>query len=98
MKILCDNCKKEFEVGKLQNRKLAKDIELTYFICPHCKTEFTAYYTNRQIRVNQSKIREMAVKIKTLKGEKSIQLHEEMEKLIKFNKEKMQELRKGHEA
>ena len=56
----CDGeggCGKEFRITKLELDKLNGGIEKTYFRCPHCNKEYVAFYTDRDIRRKQVKIR-----------------------------------------
>ncbi len=56
----CDGkggCGKEFRVTKLELDKLNGGIEKTYFCCPRCNKEYIAFYTDRNIRRKQAKIR-----------------------------------------
>jgi hypothetical protein len=58
----CDGeggCGKEFRVRRFATDKLGDGIEKTYFICPHCGKEFVGFYTDRNIRAKQKKIRKM---------------------------------------
>lgn len=57
-KVYCDECKYEFYIT-LRKEKLKDRIERIYFICPKCKKEYTAYYTNDVIKANQVKIRRL---------------------------------------
>ena len=52
-----DGCGKEFRIAKLELDKLNGGIEKTYFCCPRCNKEYTAFYTDRNIRRKQAKIR-----------------------------------------
>ncbi|MBE6067755.1 MAG: hypothetical protein E7211_08695 [Clostridium lundense] len=98
IKIKCDKCDHEFELKKLKTKKLEDNIQRTYFVCPKCGQEYTSYYTDWQVRLNKQEINRLADKIKKLKGESYIKTHEEMSKLIEFNKIRMKELRQKYEA
>lgn len=54
--IICDKCKGKFNVGKLLNRWLKKDVQESYFVCPHCKKEYRVLITNKIIRSIQRKM------------------------------------------
>ncbi len=56
MLVYCDECLKEYE-PEFKVKKVKDDIEETYFKCPHCKHKYTAFYTNRSIRQQQTKLR-----------------------------------------
>lgn len=49
MKVICDKCKKEFEVKKY-TRKIIKDIREEAFNCSHCNEKYNINYTNSKIR------------------------------------------------
>lgn len=58
----CDGeggCGKEFRIRRFILDKLGNGIEKTYFRCPHCKKEYLAFYTDKNIREKQKKIRKM---------------------------------------
>lgn len=96
--IKCDKCGHEFKLKKLKTRKLENNIQRTYFICPECKKEYTSYYTDLEVRLNQQEISKIAIRIKKLKGESYLKLDEKMTKFIEFNKKRMKELREKYEA
>lgn len=98
MKIKCDECGQEFELKKIKIEKLQNNIQRSFFVCPECKKKYTSCYTDFQVRLNQQEIRKLTTKIKKLKGESYIKTHEEITKLIEFNKKRMQELREKYEA
>lgn len=98
MKIICDECGYEFKLKKLKTQKLENNIQRNYFVCPECKEEYTAYYTDYEVRLNQQELSKMATKIKKLKGESYLKMHEKIAKLTEFNKKRMKELREKYEA
>lgn len=56
-KITCDKCKKEFKFKPRIEKK--NGIERVYIKCPKCKTEYTAFYTDNDIRFKQHTMRVM---------------------------------------
>lgn len=52
----CDKCKKEFEI-KPRIKKFADGIEETFFICPGCNERYSSYFTDKDIRKKQAKLR-----------------------------------------
>lgn len=54
--IYCDKCKKNFEI-KIETESMDDGIGRVYFICPHCKTEYTNYYLDNDIKAKQQRIR-----------------------------------------
>lgn len=61
--VVCDVCSKRFAVTRLKRQRLKNGIEEVYFKCPECKQHYTAYYTNKEIRDNQSEIRRLRKKL-----------------------------------
>ncbi len=66
-----DGCKKEFDLDRFEVEKLGNGIEKTYFKCPHCGKEYIAFYTDKDIRMKQFRIRKLTSlkKINKLKKE-----------------------------
>lgn len=59
MKVTCDECQEEFELTKLNTNlkeELPNDIERYYMECPDCKAQYTAYYSNPDIKRIQLEI------------------------------------------
>ena len=84
MLLKCDGkggCGEEFRIETFEVEKLEKDIEKTFFICPHCDKEFISFYTDRHIRRKQELIRGVTSEsgIKRLKEE----IAKDMKKLKK---------------
>lgn len=52
-----EGCQKSFSIHEFETKKLEEDIERTFFACPHCKHEYTAYYTDAGVRKLQEKMR-----------------------------------------
>ncbi|OME45310.1 hypothetical protein BSK59_32940 [Paenibacillus odorifer] len=82
MPAICnEGCNNQFEVNGFQTARLPGAIEKTYFICPHCKREYVAFYTDLEVRELQAKIRRVQTKLQnprvdqaaTLKQVKDIQ-------------------------
>ena len=82
MPAICnEGCNKQFEVNGFQTARLSGAIEKTYFVCPHCKHEYVAFYTDLEVRELQAKIRRVQTKLQnprvdqaaTLKQVKDIQ-------------------------
>lgn len=68
--VKCDSCKKQFEV-RTKVRK-SNEIEEVYFECPYCKMKYTAYFTNKKIRVKQKKINSMWDKYRKSKTQEEV--------------------------
>nr|DAK82259.1 MAG TPA: hypothetical protein [Caudoviricetes sp.] len=64
MKVICDDCKKEFVVKKkiIKSEKLFDTVERTYFCCPKCRKKYVISYVDKEIKGNIKRI-------KNLKGE-----------------------------
>jgi uncharacterized membrane protein YvbJ len=96
--VKCDHCRNDFEIN-LQTRNIENDIELAYFVCPHCQHEYHSFYTNAKIRTRQNKINELWAKARTTPDKnkvKQIVLH--IDELVQQNKEEMNQLRERYEA
>lgn len=96
--IKCDDCGHEFKLKKLKTENLENTVQRVYFECPKGKKQYTSYYTDYQVRLNQQEISKLSSKMQKLKGEAYLKLHEEMNKLIEFNKERMAKLKAKYEA
>lgn len=87
MLLKCDGkggCGEEFRIETFEIEKLDKDIEKTYFICPHCNKEYISFYTDKHIRRKQELIRGMTSE-SALKG-----LKEEIAKDMKRLRRKVE--------
>ena len=64
MKVICDDCKKEFVVKKkiIKSEKLFDTVERTYFCCPKCRKRYVISYVDKEIKENIKRL-------KNLKGE-----------------------------
>jgi hypothetical protein len=64
MKVICDDCKKEFVVKKkiIKSEKLFDTVERTYFCCPKCRKKYVISYVDKEIKENIKRL-------KNLKGE-----------------------------
>ena len=64
MKVICDDCKKDFVVKKkfIKSEKLFDTVERTYFCCPKCRKKYVISYVDKEIKENIKRI-------KNLKGE-----------------------------
>lgn len=64
MKVICDDCKKEFVVKKkiIKSEKLFDTVERKYFCCPKCRKKYVISYVDKEIKENIKRI-------KNLKGE-----------------------------
>lgn len=100
MNIKCDKCGHIFELAEndLKQNNLGKGVIRTYFSCPACNEEFTAYYTDEKIRYNQNKINQLSKKLKKPAGSKTIEVNDEMTRLTEINKEGMARLRREYEG
>ncbi|MBN3405726.1 hypothetical protein CF088_10580 [Clostridium botulinum] len=58
METYCDKgCKKKFEIKEFKERKLKDGVIETYFKCPKCGEKYICFYTDKEIRLLQSKLR-----------------------------------------
>lgn len=65
--VVCDNCNKEFKI-KIKTQKLKGDVERVYFACPKCKTEYTSYYTNNNVKGLQKELNALQREYNSLRG------------------------------
>ncbi|WMJ81963.1 transglycosylase [Clostridium sp. MB40-C1] len=56
MEVYCNKCNKDFELN-IKVKKYPGGVEETYFKCPHCKERYSSYFTDRNIRIKQGKVR-----------------------------------------
>ncbi|AZS16465.1 hypothetical protein [Paenibacillus lutimineralis] len=100
MKAFCDaSCQQSFELEDFQTVRIGDGVDKVYFVCPHCKQEYVAFYTNPEIRKLQAKIRNVlgrtvdprASLTEAIKQEKKIQ--KQIAKIKSEIKEKMDVLR-----
>lgn len=61
MKVICDSCKKEFEIKKrmIRTEKVAGAIERSYFRCSKCKKKYVVNYSDPEIKANIKRIKEL---------------------------------------
>ncbi|MCM3454471.1 hypothetical protein M3685_10995 [Heyndrickxia oleronia] len=76
----CDQCKKNFPVQP-KEKKHGQGIKETYFVCTHCKTRYTAYVTDQEVRRMQSQIQKLEQEIITLKMNASKRMDELKEQI-----------------
>ncbi|OLS39128.1 hypothetical protein [Bacillus sp. MRMR6] len=69
MKVICDECKKEFEID-LQTEIAKDNIEKNFFVCPNCDKEYIAFCTNQSVRKNQASIRMLYRDLRVAKTKK----------------------------
>lgn len=48
--------------------KRIDDLEVTYFICPHCKHEYLSMVTDAKLRKMLQRVKNLACKVKNNKG------------------------------
>lgn len=54
MKIICDNCNKEFKFSKIKikEQRITEQISKMYYRCPKCKCEYVIAYKDKEVREN----------------------------------------------
>lgn len=62
-----EGCNKEFELDNFEEERHSQGIIEVYFRCPHCKKKYTSYFTDRNIRTKQSKIKRLCDKYRSSK-------------------------------
>lgn len=59
MKVICDDCKKDFVVKKklIKSEKLFNSVERTYFCCPKCRKRYVISYVDKEIKENIKRLK-----------------------------------------
>jgi DNA-directed RNA polymerase subunit M/transcription elongation factor TFIIS len=70
-KVKCNECSEEFRITSIQVKPIKDDVELNYFACPHCNSEYVVSYTDTSIRVLQKKIQKSLAKIGNVNYDKA---------------------------
>jgi uncharacterized protein YlaI len=52
-----EGCEKTFNLDELKEKKLKNGVIETYFKCPHCHKKYNCFYTDKEIRKLQAKLR-----------------------------------------
>ncbi|OPA76753.1 hypothetical protein BVG16_16415 [Paenibacillus selenitireducens] len=63
----CNECKQKFEIKAIKVRRLENAVDLNYFVCPHCKREYTSFYTNTDIRFEQKNVQSLYARFRNAK-------------------------------
>lgn len=82
MKLICDDCKKEFTIKKknIKTEKLFNKVERTYFCCPKCGKKYVINYVDKEIKENIKSLKEL--KGKLLRKEVTVEEYERKHKDI----------------
>lgn len=56
MEVYCNKCNKDFEINAKEKKHKDGIVEL-YFKCPYCKERYTSFFTDKNIRQKQKKVR-----------------------------------------
>lgn len=87
--VTCDDCRKQFKlkINRIFKEKVIKNIERSYFVCPHCKRKYIIGYEDQEVKDNISKIHNIREQRNELTpdSEESNLLLEEHNKLHKRN-------------
>jgi predicted RNA-binding Zn-ribbon protein involved in translation (DUF1610 family) len=96
MRVVCDECKKEFEVEH-KTEYLGAMITETYFKCSHCGEKYIVRLDNNLTRKLQKNIRSLknALASKSLKGVFRTALNKALDDNINVHKQAMSLLMKG---
>lgn len=74
MQVVCDaGCKQQFDVKGLLQSNLTGGVKKAFFVCPHCQQQYVSYYTDKEIRKLQEKVRS-----RRMKGLDTIELQREL--------------------
>lgn len=77
MLVICNGdkgCNKQFNLDNLEVEYLDNGVEKNYFKCPNCGKEFVAFYTDKDIRNKQQKIKKIKDNNRFQKLKKTIEL------------------------
>lgn len=74
MKIICDNCNKEFKFSriKIKEQKITDGISKMFYKCPKCKCEYIIAYKDKEVRENIKRINLLYCEVAT--GDKTASL------------------------
>lgn len=74
MKLMCDNCNKEFKFTKikLKEKKVTNEISKIYYKCPKCKYEYIVSYKDKEVRENIKAIKTFSYE--AINGDKNVML------------------------
>lgn len=79
--------------------KVGRGIKRHFLVCPGCKAEYTSYYTNAEIRKQQSKIRKLFVVLRSARSEKLLEMYKKKIKKAQIDCQKdMDHLRREMEV
>ncbi|NFA98561.1 transglycosylase [Clostridium botulinum] len=82
----CDICKKDFEIDI--KTKYYHDLEIQYFICPHCNKKYTYAVIDNYIREKRKELNNIKGKLKQCTKEKQVnKLIKEQQKIIRNMKQ-----------
>lgn len=88
-KVNCDNCKKDFKLKpKHLKKKTIDNIEVRYFVCRHCKTNFIYGCIDEHIVSEQNRYQDLALKAQCLQKEYGKNNSKEI--LNEFNKNRIE--------
>ncbi|GMG79552.1 MULTISPECIES: transglycosylase [Bacillus] len=75
-KCVCDQCGTTFII-RFGSRvmKIGRGIKRNLLVCPRCKAEYTSYYTNAEIRKQQSKISKLYNAIRMTRNKSLLDQH-----------------------
>ena len=82
-KVYCDRCNKKFKI-KVRTEEIKDDVKRVYFICPKCKKEYTAYYTNNKIKDLQEQIRNLRGEYNKLRGKNFKDGYKKLQEITKL--------------
>lgn len=97
---VCDQCGTTFNIASCSRiRKIGQGVKQQLLVCPRCKTEYTSYYTNAEIRKQQSRIRKLFVVLRSASSEKLLEMYKKKIQEAQMDCQKdMDQLRREMEA
>ncbi|KEP24760.1 hypothetical protein BA70_19260 [Bacillus zhangzhouensis] len=74
---VCDQCGTTFIIKSCSRiRKIGEGIKQHLLVCPRCKAEYTSYYTNAEIRKQQSRISKLYNAIRMTRNKSLLDQHQ----------------------
>lgn len=94
-KCVCDQCGTTFIIRFCSRvMKIGRGIKRHLLVCPRCKSEYTSYYTNEEIRKQQSKISKQYNAIRMTRNKSLLdQLYKKMDSIQADLERDMNQLR-----
>lgn len=93
-----EGCGKSFTLNRFRTRKVKHSNEKLYFLCPHCKQEYVAYYASKETKRLQKQMRQLHVSMRGASLSDMVQLTRQEMELKAMIKQSMDEARAQSEG